>query len=644
MEKIDFDDPLAKSMDLAAENVAALRGIFPEAFVDGKIDFETLKQLLGSRVEACDEKYGFNWHGKRLARQLALTPSSGTLRPCSGDGVEEDSTRNVIIEGDNLEVLKLLQKSYSGKVKLIYMDPPYNTGNDFVYPDSFHDSIANYLTISGQQVGTARLSSNTETSGRFHTAWLNMMYPRLRLARNLLRDDGVIAISIDDHEVSRLTEIMCEVFGEENALVVFVWKRRTGAMDSVNNVSTDHEYVVCFSRSSIALNGEARTFDKYDNPDNDPRGPWVADNLSAAKPGGDTLYPITDPATGFSYMPPKGRFWPYGRDTMKKKIAEGRIIFPGKKDGTPLLKRFQNEAKSLVQPVSSWINPNSMKNQNSTDITSLVSGHTSEGTKIVKELFGEKVFVYAKPLSLLSELISQTTSSDNNDIVLDCFAGSGTTAHAVLFKNASDGGNRRYILIQLPEPLDAKEDDQKVAAEFCASINKPMNIAELTKERMRRAGNKIKDEFPMFAGDRGFRVFKLDTSNIRTWEPDRANLDKTLEEAMVHIKSDRTEADILTELLIKLGLDLTVPIETTTIAKRKVHSVGAGVLMVCLDESITRKDAEPLALGIVKWHRELAPAGESTVVFRDSAFEDDVAKSNLAAILQQHGLTNVRSL
>ncbi|VTR97579.1 site-specific DNA-methyltransferase [Tuwongella immobilis] len=644
MKPLTVADPQSKSQDSVANNIAILRELFPEVFNEGKVDFDVLKQMLGGSVAEPDEKYGLNWHGKRAARQLALTPSMGTLRPVLDDSVDWETTRNIVIEGDNLEVLKLLQKSYSGKVKLIYIDPPYNTGGDFVYKDDFRDSIGNYQRTIGDIDDTGnRLTTNSEAGGRFHTNWLNMMYPRLKLARNLLREDGIIAVSIDDHEFARLHEIMSEVFGEENSLVVFVWKRRTGAMDSVNNVSTDHEYIVCFSRTSISLAGEARTFEKYSNSDGDSRGDWIADNLSAAKPGGDTFYPIKDPQTGFEYWPPKGRFWPYSRETMARKIAENRIIFPGRKDGTPLLKRFKNEAKSIVQPVSSWINPNSMRDEQNGSVKSLTSGHTSEGTKIVKELFGEKIFVYAKPMSLITELLVQAGSSERDDIILDFFAGSGTTGHAVMALNA-EVGNRRFILVQLPEPLNPSADDQKTAAEFCKTLGKPLNIAELTKERLRRAGKKVKAETPMFAGDIGFRVYKLDSSNIRPWDPKPDDLEGTVWNSVEHIKDGRTPDDILTELLLKLGLDLCVPIETKTIADKVVHSVGGGVLLVCLDEKITTKQVEELALGIVEWHKALAPAGDSQAVFRDSAFEDDIGKTNLTAILAQHGLTNVRSL
>jgi len=644
IQPIDKASPEAQSANLVDGNLAQLKAMFPEAFTEGRVDFEVLKQLLGAAVDEREEKYGLNWHGKRRARQLALTPSTGTLRPCPEESVDWDTTQNLMIEGDNLEVLKLLQRSYANKVKLIYIDPPYNTGKDFVYPDKFQDSIQNYLQLTGQVEGGEKISSNTESSGRFHTDWLNMMYPRLKLARSLLRTDGAIFISIDDREKTSLMAVMQEVFGDENFVGTFVWKRRTGAMDSVNNVSTDHEYVVCFSRSAVSLNGEVRTFENYSNPDDDARGPWIADNLSAAKPGGDTFYPISDPKTGHEYLPPKGRYWPYSRATMEQKIAEGRIIFPKTSAGSPLLKRFQNEAKSLVQPISTWVSPLADKSIQNEERQVWKVGHTSEGTKLIKDLFGEKIFNYAKPLSLLDTLIAQGTSSDGDDIVLDFFAGSATTGHAAMARNAADSGNRRFIMVQLPEPLSSDVDEQKDAANYCDTIGKPRSIAELSKERLRRAGRMVRDNSPLFHGDLGFRVFKLDRSNIAAWDASHENIDQTLLDRIQNIVSGRSEMDLLYEISLKLGLDLCTPIEKQTIAHKEVYCVGAGVLFLCLSKEVRSAEVESLGLGIASWSNSLSSAGSTTCVFRDDAFEDDITKTNLAAILVQHGIFNIRSV
>lgn len=611
MEKLN-----GQSADIVADNIDQLKALFPEAFAEGKVDFDVLKQLLGGAVDEREEKYGLNWHGKKAARQIALTLSTGTLRPCPEESVDWDTTQNLMIEGDNLEVLKLLQKPYSGKVKMIYIDPPYNTGNDFVYPDDFQDNIKNYLELTGQIEGGKKISSNSEANGRFHTDWMNMMYPRLKLAWNLLRVDGIIMISIDDHELENLRILCNEIFGEETFLINLVWQRRQMA-DSRNEdrASTDHEYVVCYRKQNARLKGNPIDKTKYSNPDNDPRGAWFSADLTglANKEERPNLhYDLVNPETGILYPPSPTRGWSCAPNTMARLIEEKRIIWPPKPEGRPRSKKFLEEATKHETGFSSW----------------LEVGQTTEGTRVIQELFGEKVFPYTKPPSLLKTLIEQATEVKDG-IILDFFAGSGTTGHAVIDQNKQDGGSRKYILVQLPEPTGRKDY---------------LTISDITKERLRRAAKKIKDENPLFAGDLGFRVFKLDSSNIRTWDPDRDNLEQTLLDNLEHIKPGRSEADILYELLLKLGLDLCVPIETRAIAGKSVQAIGAGVLLTCLAESISREEVEPLALGIIAWHKELAPAGDTTCVFRDSAFADDVAKSNLSAILQQHGIETVRSL
>jgi len=420
------------------------------------------------------------------------------------------------------------------------------------------------------------------------------------------------------------------VFGEENFIAQIIWKSRViEDTRAKTGISTDHEYLVCYARSEGAtLRGAEKDLDKFDNPDNDPRGPWRSADLTGlatrdARP--NLHYDLIDPATAINYgCPPKG--WRYETSTMADKIREGRILFPQTGEGRPRHKLFLNEMKSLFKNMSSVI----------------LGTSTAEGTREVNELFDSGVFTFPKPSQLVRMLVEQATAGD--DIILDFFAGSGTTGHAVLAHNAADNGNRRYFLVQLPEKLDKENRDQKTAADFCNKLGKPCTIAELTKERLRRASKKIKDENPLFAGDLGFRVFKLDTSNIRAWEPNRDNLEQTLLDHAEHIVAGRSEQDILYELLLKLGLDLTVPIEQKVIAGKTIHSIGAGALLVCLSETIDRDTIEPLAQGVIDWHKELKPAVDTRVVFRDSAFADDVAKTNLAAILQQHGLDDVRSL
>jgi adenine-specific DNA-methyltransferase len=662
MQKLTNADPETKSPDFVAENIARLRALFPEMLTEGKegvaVNLDVLKQLVGDKtVTDTEEKYGLNWHGKRLARQIALTPSTGTLRPCPEESVDWDTTRNLMIEGDNLEVLKLLQKSYAGKVKLIYIDPPYNTGKDFVYPDNFQDNIRNYLELTGQVgEGGQKLTSNTESSGRFHTDWLNMMYPRLKLARNLLKEDGAVFVSIADDEIHNLRTLLNDVFGEENFVATCVWQKRY-SRENRGIIGDVHDYIVCFARNLDAfartrhllrLTDESAAV--YKNPNKDPRGRWRGIPMTAQGTRPNQMYEIITPA-GARHKPPSGRCWSTVEPEFLKLKAEGRIWFGADGRGQPNVIRYLSEVEGLV-PWTWWPHEE--------------VGHTDESKKEVNQLFdGHQVFDTPKPVRLLNRILEISTGPEDNEIILDFFAGSGTTGHSSLLQNLKDSGNRRYILVQLPEPLNVDDKDQRAAATFCDSKQRPRNIAELTKERLRRSGLAVRQSWSdaqaarsqqldltdsgssapsQQSPDLGFRVFKLASSNIRAWEPNRDKLAETLEASIEHLKTDRTEQDILFELLLKLGLDLTVPIEQKVIAGKTVHSIGVGTLIVCLAPAITAEEVESLALGIVDWHKAEAPAGESTLVFRDSGFADDVAKTNLAAILQQHGLQTVRSI
>jgi adenine-specific DNA-methyltransferase len=673
MKNLTAADPETKSPDVVAENLERLKALFPELVTErsngAAVNVDVLKALVGDKtVTDADEKYGLNWHGKRRARQLALTPSTGTLRPCPEDSVNWDTTQNLMIEGDNLEVLKLLQKSYAGKVKLIYIDPPYNTGKDFVYPDDFKDNIKNYLELTGQVEGGRKISSNTEASGRFHTDWLNMMYPRLKTGWQLLRQDGYLLISIDDVELAHLRTLLNELCGEENFIATLVFDRNR--KNDAKLVSAGHEYMALYARNKQLLAeldvrlrapkdgvdevrelfGELRkkhsddwgtvlaglqehfaTFGE-DDPRQplarftkvDERGPYRDDGDASWPGGGGPRYDVPHPTTGKPCaVPSRGWVWPtYER--MKQEIDAGNIVFGPDERRIPSIRRNLFEKDEQV-------------------LRSVVFSYAQKATQDFAELFdGQAVFSNPKSYRDLERLISYLT--DAGDLILDFFAGSGTTGHSAMLASASAQPPRRFALVQLPEPLDSADKDQKVAADFCDKLGKPRNIAELTKERLRRAAKKIKDENPLFGGDLGFRVFKLDSSSIRAWQPDRDNLEQTLLEHAEHLKEGRSEQDVLYELLLKLGLDLCVPIETKTIAGKAVHSIGGSVLLACLAPQITRDEVEPLALGIVAWHKALAPAGDTTCVFRDSAFADDVAKTNLAAILNQHGLSTVRSL
>jgi adenine-specific DNA-methyltransferase len=631
MQKLTAHDPETKSPDLVADNISRLTALFPELVTEGPngvaVNLDVLKQLVGDKaVTDAEEKYGLNWHGKRRARQLALTPSTGTLRPCPEDSVDWNTTQNLMIEGDNLEVLKLLQKSYAGKVKLIYIDPPYNTGKDFVYPDNFQDNIKNYLELTGQTgEGGKKLSSNTEASGRFHTDWLNMMYPRLKMARNLLREDGLIFISIDDSEVGNLREILDEIFGSENFAANFLWKKK-GTTSNVEgaDVSSQVDNTLCYRKGEKAkIKQRIRLATSRTYPLRDPEGNYRTTVIEKKNEG--TYERETMLFEIIGHRPREGKRWQIGEDTARQLETKNRFIWDGEK---VLLKIYDFEDADTRSA-----QPNLLDEH----------GSTEAGTSVLKTLFeGVCPFDNPKPVELLTHIID--IAIDEASIVMDFFAGSGTTAHSALIQNIKAQEASRYILIQLPEPLDPQNKDQKTASDFCDSLGKPRTIAELTKERLRRAGKKIREENPLFAGDLGFRVFKLNSTNIREWDPNRENLAESLEASVEHLKTDRTEQDILFELLLKLGLDLCVPMETKNIAGHEVHSIGAGTLLACLSKSIPQADVEPLAEGIVAWHKEQAPAGESTVVFRDSAFEDDVAKTNLAAILKQNGLETVRSL
>lgn len=638
MQKIEAQSPEAQSANIVANNIAKLRAMFPELLTEtggtAAINVDVLKALVGDATAYDgDEKYGLNWHGKRKARQIALTPSTGTLRPCLEESVDWETTQNLMIEGDNLEVLKLLQKSYAGKVKLIYIDPPYNTGKDFVYPDNFNDNIKNYLDITGQLDGDGKISSNTESSGRFHTDWLNMIFPRLKLARDLLRDDGFIFISIDDHEVTNLRSVLDETFGPENFVASVIWQKKYSTKADSKDFSESHDFLICYRKSESAqIRGLPRSDAQeatYKNPDNDPRGAWASDNLLRTEVREYAIFPIAGPK-GQEYWPPEGSSWRFNKEKIAELIADSRIWFGETGESKPRLKRFRSEVRDAIPPQTIW--------------TFDQVGHTDEGTKQLAELFGgtRSPFPNPKPTRLLQRIIQ--LGSEGNDLVLDFFAGSGSTGQAVMEQNALEQMNRRFILVQLPEPLFEENKEDVSAIHFCEQLKKPRRLSELTKERLRRAAIKVKTENSLFDFDNGFRVFKLDTSNIRAWNPNSSDLKTSLFDHLEHLEAGRSSDDILYEILLKLGLDLCVPIEVREIAGKQVSSVGAGVLMACLAESIKASEAEALALGMAAWREEQGTVGDTTAVFRDSAFENDIAKSNLAAILEQHGIKQVRSL
>ncbi|CAR08482.2 site-specific DNA-methyltransferase, component of type III restriction-modification system [Escherichia coli ED1a] len=628
MNKLSPEMPELQSMNITADNITKLKSLFPEAFNENGIDFDVLKQLLGENVDEKEERYGLNWHGKRQARQLALTPSRGTLRPCKDESVDWHNTKNLMIEGDNLEVLKLLQKSYAGKVKLIYIDPPYNTGKDFVYPDNFQDNMKNYLEITGQTEDGARLSTNTETSGRYHTDWLNMIYPRLKLARNLLKEDGVIFISIDDTEVDNLKKVCSEIFGEENFVANIVWQKKYSPQNDATYFSDMHDHILVYAKQRKSSKNDSNGWNidflprsdeqnaAYKNPDNDPRGVWKSVDLSVKTYSKANDYSITTPS-GRIVTPPASRCWQVSEKRFVELCKENKIWFGENGNNVPSIKRFLTEVQDGVVPTTWW----SYKE----------CGHNQEAKQELKKLMeGESVFFDTpKPLRLLDRILHLATTNDKDCIILDFFAGSGTTAHATLNKNIADSGSRRYIAVQLPEKID----DEKY-----------YTISELTKERLRRAGKKVREDNPEWKGDVGFRVFKLDTSNIRPWEATAETLSEQIDAYVSPILEGRSEEDLLTELMLKRGIDLSVNIEIRQFDGLTVSCVDGGKLFTCFAKQIPASSVEELTKGIIDWHKSLKVGKDTVCYFLDDAFENNVAKTNLCAILEQHGLTNLHSL
>jgi len=632
MEQVTIQE--GTSADIVQQNIQQLQAIFPEAFTEGGVNFDVLRQLLGDAgvLDEGEEKFGFNWYGKKKARQIALTPSTGTLRPCPEESVDWDTTQNLFIEGDNLEVLKLLQKSYAGQVKMIYIDPPYNTGNEFIYPDNYQDNLDTYLRYTGQKTADGyRFSTNTESTGRYHTNWLNMMYPRLKLAQNLLRDDGAIFISIDDNEQSNLKKICDDIFGEENFIDTICWKKKYGGGAKEKYLVSVHEYILIYAKSKTSFpeilvdfdEQKARRFYKYKDDKFKTLGYYRTHPLEAVKSFDlreNLRFPVTAP-DGTEVWPK--RQWRWSRERFEEALAKDEVIFNKNKDDQWVLysKQYLNEESG---------------EQRKTKAQSLIDDiFTQEGTKEIYELFGDaKIFPFPKPINLAKKII-EISGICESDIALDFFAGSATLAVAVQQRNLENQTNCRCISVQLPELTDEKSES------FNAGY---INIADIGKERIRRAAKKIKEENPDYDGDLGFKVFKLDSSNIRAWDPDASDLEQTLLDHIEHLVPGRSEEDVLYELLLKRGVDLTTPMESRTVAGKTVYSIGYGVLFACLAPSIAREEVEELASGIIAWHGELQPATDTHLFFRDSAFADDVTKTNLSAILHQHGIRHVRSL
>lgn len=633
MQKISLEEN--QSENLVQQNIEHLKQIFPEVFSEGKVNFETLRQLLGDQqvLDEGEEKYGLNWHGKKKARQAALMPSLGTLLPCPEESVDWDNTQNLFIEGDNLEVLKLLQKSYTNKVKLIYIDPPYNTGNEFIYPDNFNENLDTYLKYTGQIDNEGlKNTSSLESSGRKHTLWLNMMYSRLVLARSLLSEDGIICISIDDNEHSNLKLICDEIFGQENFMgEVCRATGQTTGQDS-GGLGSSFDYVLVYSKTvGFDLSGlplSEKDLTRFDNEDE--VGKYAYDQMR--KTGSNDrredrpklFYPVKDPDGGDVYpIAPAGyeSCWRFERKTYDRLLKENYILWKKtKRDGEevwwPYVKYYLEGRTKRPSPLWNDLDGN------------------KKASRDIRALFdGKKVFDFPKPIQLIERCIQISPNAADDDLILDFFAGSGTTAHAVMKINQETGSKKRYICVQLPELVQEGTDAYKEGFK---------TISDISKSRILRAGKLLQEKDKSL--DVGFKVFKLAQSNIQPWNPDPTDLEATLLESENHLIEGRTEQDILYELLLKRGIDLATPIAERKVAEKTVYSIGYGATFACLDEHIQASDIESIAQLIIDWYQELAPGNKPHIFFRDSAFENDVVKTNIAAILQQNGLDHVRSL
>ena len=616
------------SADLLAESVAQIKVLFPQAVTEGKVDFDKLRQALADETDDRPERYSFTWAGKRDAIRLLQTPSRATLVPAPKESINFDSTNNVFIEGENLEVLKVLYKSYAGRVKMIYIDPPYNTGNDFIYPDNFADPLDTYLKLTGQKDSEGNLlTSNPETSGRYHSAWLTMMYPRLFVARQLLSEDGVLAVSIDDYEVYNLRALLNELFGDDGFLGTFVWRRRISSSMASSWISGDHEYVLLYSKNpeAVFVRGDERDMSKYCIPDEKGRlyasMPLTVGMTKQMRP--NQWYELKNPKTGTGYWPPVGRVWGFYPPTMQEKIKQHRIIwpedYPDRNMTTPRIKTYPEDAKRDRKPVSTWIAEMSAEQDAAnSDVVSLVSARNEEGTRVLKDLFGESVFPYPKPLSLLTTLADQF--SRENDIVMDFFAGSATFAHAVLVANREGREARRFICVQLPEPTDSKDYP---------------TLADVAKERVRRVIKKFKEE-PQgkldlkerdAPEDLGFRVFKLDESNYRPWKgvesKDGAAYADTMEMFTDPLLPGWKPLPVIYEVALKEGYSLTCGVEELKgVAGSTVYRVTDAdrgqSFLICLDDKF--KAATVKALGLKK---------DDLFICRDVALTDEQA-ANLA--------------
>lgn len=597
-------------------NLDALYKICPSCFTEAAdekgtlrrvVDWTKLRALLGGDVvEDAPEAYDFTWVGKRAAQREAAAPIKKTLRPCPEESVDWENTQNLYIEGDNLEVLKLLQNSYMGKVKMIYIDPPYNTGNDFVYHDDFAVSADEYDEHNIDDEGN-RFRKNTDSNGRFHSDWCSMMYARLMVARSLMREDGVIFISIDDNEVRNLRNICDEIFGESNFVAQLIWERAYSPKNDAKFVSNSHDYVLMFAKNidNFNIGRLERTEEanaRYTNPDNDPRGVWKASDMSVKTYSAACDYPITTPS-GRIVEPPAGRCWSLSKNAFLERLQDHRIWFGPNGDGTPAIKRFLSELKYEGMAPTSILFYKEV-------------GHSQEGAKEVVSLFGDKgVFDGPKPVRLMQRLIT-LANLDEDSIVLDFFSGSASTGHALLKFNKDKNLKARFILVQLPELVSETKKDLGYKT-----------ICEIGKERIRRAGMKIKEESPLTTQDldTGFRVFKCDESNMKDVYFAPKDLTQDLLSGLEdNIKDDRTDLDLLFDCMLRWGVELSMPVASKKVGACTIHNVNDGDLVACFDGTITDEVINAIA--------EMSPL---RVVFRDSSFKEASDKMNLFELFKQ---------
>lgn len=605
MDKMKFETP-----NITEKNVEEIAKLFPNCITetdDGNgqmkkvVNFEMLRQMLSDNILEGDEAYEFTWVGKKASIVDAYKPIRKTLRPCIDESVDWNETENIYIEGDNLEVLKLLQESYLGKIKMIYIDPPYNTGNDFIYQDDFALDLDEYENELGvYEENGDRLFKNTDNNGRFHSSWCSMIYARLLLARNLLSDDGVIFISIDDGEQANLKAMCDEVFGSDGFVSNFIWKSRQNKDNrNITGVSIDHEYILCYSKKAgiRALKGSERKTEQYSNPDNDPRGPWSSANMAGMLPADqrpNCHYDLINPETGINYGRPK-MGWRYDQNTMSRLIKENRIIWPTSPDGRPRRKTFLSEISEVLPGYSSIVGE---------DI------YTRTATAELDSIFNGRYFNFPKPVDLICDFVLQSTASDS--IVLDFFSGSATTAEAVMKANSIDGGKRKYILVQLPEAIDENTE---------AFNDGYSTICDIGRERIRRTISKYQN---IINRDCGFRAFRLDDSNMNDvyYAADEYS-QNMLSLTESNIKSNRTDLDLLFGCLIEWGLPLSMPYSSEIIENATVHTYNNGDLIACFDENISEN--------VIKTIARKRPL---RAVFRDSSFKDSPAKINVGEIFK----------